>query len=152
MERALIEKLIVAILAKFSLSFMKIRRVNNVSSSAHHWFLSLATEIQSTPSCTVSLRFILILHFDLCLCLRGGLFPSGIPTKFCIYLSYPLGCYMPHPILPDLIVTITPIRRRAQIIQLLIRQILSAFIGLPFSHAHMPSAFSFQSIFCALSV
>jgi hypothetical protein len=58
-----------------------------MSSTARHWFLSRATGIQSMPSFPISLRFVLILHFDLHLGLRGGLFSSVIPTKI-LYIFF----------------------------------------------------------------
>jgi len=65
--------------------------------TAHHWSLSLAGWIQSTPSHSISLGSILKLSFHLYLCLLGSLFPSGFQTIFCIHFSSPLCCYMTCP-------------------------------------------------------
>jgi hypothetical protein len=67
---------------------------------ARHRSLSWVTQIQSTPSETISFIFILIISCHLPLGLPNGLFPSRFPTQFFTHFSSPYACYVPsssHP-------------------------------------------------------
>jgi hypothetical protein len=57
------------------------RRFITVFTTAHHWFLSWARWIHSTPSHPISLRPILILSYHLRWGLPSGLFLSGFLTR-----------------------------------------------------------------------
>jgi hypothetical protein len=64
-----------------------------VFTTAHHWSLSWARWIQSTPFQPISRISILILSSHLRLGLTTGLFPSGFPTKI-LYSHLSHACYM----------------------------------------------------------
>jgi len=61
-----------------------------VLTTAPHWPLSWARWIQSTPSHSISLRFIQILSFHLRLGLGSGIFPSGFATSILYAFLVPL--------------------------------------------------------------
>jgi hypothetical protein len=52
-----------------------------VFTTAHHWALSWARWIQSTPSQSIYLRLSFILYSHFRLGLPSGIFLSGLPTK-----------------------------------------------------------------------
>jgi hypothetical protein len=60
-----------------------------------------ARSIQSIPSHSISLRFILILSTHLRLGLPSGIFPYGIPTNILHAFLCPHSCYMPCPSHPQ---------------------------------------------------
>jgi hypothetical protein len=83
-------------------------RLITVFTRTHHWNLSWARWIQSTPFHRISLKFIPILSFHLRLGLPSGLFPSVCHTKMLYIFLISFPCVLHHPpiILLDLI---TPI-------------------------------------------
>jgi len=89
------DKLIVAQLIKKIPAFYGTRRFITVFTSAHHWPLSWARWILSTPSCPISLSSILI-SFHLRQGLRRGLVSSlqVLWPKFCI--NFPSLPYVLH--------------------------------------------------------
>jgi len=107
-SRVLLEKLIVTKLVKKIPTFYGSKRFIIMFTRAYHWLLSLARCIKSTRLHAISLRSILILSSQLCLCLPGGLFTSGILTNILdAFLVSPTCGICPTPlILPDFIILI----------------------------------------------
>jgi hypothetical protein len=66
-------------------AFYGTRRFITVFTRGLHWSLSWAGSMQSIPSHTISLRYILILSTHLRLGLPSGLFPSGFPTNIRVF-------------------------------------------------------------------
>jgi hypothetical protein len=85
-SRVLLGKPIVAQLVKKFFTFYRPRRFIYVCTYTRHQSISW---IQSTPTHTISLRYILILSSHLRLGLPNGIFHSGFPTEFCINLLSP---------------------------------------------------------------
>jgi hypothetical protein len=73
--------------------------------TAHHWSLSTAIRIQSTPFYPTILRYIMLLFFHLPIGHSRGLFPSGVPTKtLCQFIFFSLRATCPaRLVLLDLI-------------------------------------------------
>jgi len=80
-SRVLLEKPIVTQLVKKFPALYGTWRFITMFTRAHHWSLSWARCIQSTPSLPISLTSVPILHTHLCLCHVSGLFPSGIANQ-----------------------------------------------------------------------
>jgi hypothetical protein len=88
---------------------------------AFHWSLSGGRSIQSIPPPSISLRFVLILFFNLRLYSSNGPVHSEFPTKaLYAFLFSPMCATCPaHLILLDLIILV---RRRVQVMKLFIMQ------------------------------
>jgi hypothetical protein len=92
--------------------------------TAHHWPLSWANWIHSTPPNQSSQDTFWSHPPHLCLGLSSGLFPSGFPTKPCTLFS-PIPC-VPHalPHLPPWLYMLNDIWGWVQIMKLLTVQLL----------------------------
>jgi hypothetical protein len=105
-SRILLENLIVTQLLKKFTTFHGTRGSVAVFTIARHWFLSWARWIQSTLSHPISIRFILILPFHVCLGLPSGHFPTGFPTKI-LYAFLISPVRDTYPALPILLYFVT---------------------------------------------
>jgi hypothetical protein len=98
-SRALLEKVTNAQLLKKFLAFFETRNFITVFTRAHHWYLSWARWIQSTPSQSISLKPILILSYQLRLVLPNGLFRFSDQNTVSIS-HFRQACYDTHPFHP----------------------------------------------------